>query len=114
MENKTLLLLSYGELKEMLDDFQIDGYNSDGQSCALYLDPESEIKDRINEGVINVVHNCVHLEGKTVRTHGHWIDTGDCIQGAYDSFNVYRCSECREDSLENGNYCPNCGAEMDD
>ena len=39
--------------------------------------------------------------------HGHWINTG---------FLTAECSECGAEvhELEYGNYCPNCGAMMDE
>ena len=43
---------------------------------------------------------------------GHWIMTNDYITTAYGSLDYVRCSCCREDSLEEGDYCPNCGAKM--
>ena len=43
---------------------------------------------------------------------GHWIMTHDYFTGAYESIDYVRCSCCHGDSLEEGNYCPNCGAEM--
>ena len=35
---------------------------------------------------------------------GHWIDKEIC----------FTCSECAHDSIEGGNFCPNCGADMRD
>lgn len=35
--------------------------------------------------------------------HGKWIKVGD---------NSYRCSVCDEISCCNGNFCPDCGADM--
>lgn len=43
---------------------------------------------------------------------GHWIMTGDYYTGAYDSIDYVECSCCHEYSLEEGDYCPNCGAMM--
>lgn len=43
---------------------------------------------------------------------GHWIMTGDYFTGAYESIDYVKCSCCGEESLEEGNYCPNCGADM--
>lgn len=43
---------------------------------------------------------------------GHWIMTGDYYTGAYGSIDYVKCSCCHEDSLEEGSYCPNCGAKM--
>lgn len=44
---------------------------------------------------------------------GHWIKTGDYCTCAYGSIDYVRCSECGEDSLEEGDFCPNCGAKME-
>lgn len=43
---------------------------------------------------------------------GHWIMTGDYYTGAYGCIDYVECSCCHEESLEEGNYCPNCGARM--
>lgn len=43
---------------------------------------------------------------------GEWIATNDYVTTAYGSLDYYRCSYCGEDSLEEGNFCPNCGADM--
>lgn len=43
---------------------------------------------------------------------GRWIKTGDYYTGAYGSIEYVECSCCREDSLEEGDFCPNCGADM--
>lgn len=40
---------------------------------------------------------------------GHWIMTNDYLTTAYGSMDYVKCSCCGEDSLEEGNYCPNCG-----
>ena len=43
---------------------------------------------------------------------GHWIMTHDYFTGAYESIDYVKCSCCHDYSLEEGNYCPNCGAKM--
>jgi len=43
---------------------------------------------------------------------GHWIMTSDYLTTAYGSVDYVKCSCCGEDSLEEGNYCPNCGTRM--
>ena len=48
-----------------------------------------------------------------IRSKGHWIETNDYFTGAYESIDYVECSCCHADSLEEGNYCPNCGAEME-
>lgn len=44
---------------------------------------------------------------------GHWIVTGDYLTTAYGSVDYVKCSCCGEDSLEEGTFCPNCGAKME-
>ncbi len=46
------------------------------------------------------------------RKKGFWIDTNDYITTAYGHIDYVKCSCCGEESLEEGDYCPNCGAEM--
>ena len=45
---------------------------------------------------------------------GHWIMTSDYLTTAYGSIDYVTCSCCGEDSLEEGDFCPNCGAKMDE
>lgn len=45
---------------------------------------------------------------------GHWIMTGAYYNGAYDYISYVECSRCHEDSLEAGDYCPNCGVKMEE
>lgn len=44
---------------------------------------------------------------------GHWIKTCFHYTGVYSSLDYVRCSCCKHESLEEGNYCPNCGAKME-
>ena len=46
------------------------------------------------------------------RKKGHWIMTSDYLTTAYGSVDYVKCSCCGEDSLEEGDYCPNCGCKM--
>lgn len=43
---------------------------------------------------------------------GHWIKTNNYFPGDYENIDYVKCSCCNADSLEEGDYCPNCGAEM--
>lgn len=44
--------------------------------------------------------------------HGHWIfEPKDAIEMM---FTLPKCSECGAESSDGGNYCPNCGAKMDE
>ena len=44
--------------------------------------------------------------------HGKWIfNPKDAIEMM---FTLPKCSECGAESADGGNYCPNCGARMDE
>lgn len=43
---------------------------------------------------------------------GHWIATGNYFKGAYNSIDYVECSCCGYESLEEGHFCPFCGARM--
>ena len=47
------------------------------------------------------------------RPKAKWIMTSDYYTGAYETIDYVKCSCCGEESLEEGKYCPNCGAEME-
>ena len=46
------------------------------------------------------------------RKKGHWIITNDYLTAAYETIDYVKCSCCGEESLEEGDYCPNCGSFM--
>ena len=51
------------------------------------------------------------VNAESVR-HGHWIfNPKDAIEMM---FTLPKCSECGAESVDGGNYCPNCGAKMDE
>ena len=53
----------------------------------------------------------VLLQAEEVR-HGHWIfEPKDAIEMM---FTLPKCSECGHESADALNYCPNCGAKMDE
>ena len=43
--------------------------------------------------------------------HGHWVDTG---RADYYLNKEYRCSCCDAVDYMRSNFCPNCGAKMDE
>ena len=67
-----------------------------------------DCRDCFIEDVLNNLPSVTPQEPKT----GHWIMTGDYYTGAYGDIDYVKCSCCGEDSLEEGDYCPNCGAKM--
>ena len=60
---------------------------------------------------LHLCPNC-YSEYNKLRT-GHWIMTGDYYTGAYGSIDYVECSCCHKYSLEEGEFCPNCGAKME-
>ena len=51
--------------------------------------------------------------------HGQWIGSGDGYANGELVYDMWECSECGYDAdgadeEPNWNYCPNCGARMDD
>ena len=63
-----------------------------------------------SEDLQKIINDLPSVQPK-VKT-GHWIRTGDYHTGAYGSIEYVKCSCCGEDSLEEGDFCPNCGAKM--
>ena len=55
LSNDTLLSITYGDLKGMLVDFQMDGLNADGCSCSLHLDEDEEVQSEIQSGTIHIL-----------------------------------------------------------
>lgn len=55
MDDGTILQLTYGELKELMNNMQDDGFKSDGCSCGLHLDAAEEIEYEIKMGYIKVM-----------------------------------------------------------
>ena len=54
MDSDTILEIAYADLKSMLAEFQMDGLNADGCSCALHLDEDEEIRYAIEQGIVNI------------------------------------------------------------
>lgn len=88
-------------LDDAREDFMSDVYNT------LDFLPTNNEANRIIDSFDRVTSNI-----KKVPKTGHWIMTNDYYTGAYETIDYVKCSCCREDSLEEGNYCPNCGAKM--
>jgi len=54
-----------------------------------------------------------HLDAVPVR-HGKWIHEVRYTIDSLHSYQQYKCSECDMAYITNTNYCPNCGARMDE
>ena len=71
-----------------------------------------EVCNRISNSIDEYVQNIKAMPSVTpIRPKGHWIMTSDYLTTAYGSIDYVKCSCCGEDSLEEGNYCPNCGSD---
>ena len=71
-----------------------------------------EVCNRISNSIDEYVQNIKAMPSVTpIRPKGHWIMTNDYLTTAYGSIDYVKCSCCGEDSLEEGNYCPNCGSD---
>ena len=73
-------------------------------------------RQQANE-LYEAIHRIIALE-KNKQGHsvtpaekvGHWMRTGEV--DVYYDLPSYECSKCEHLSLEDGNYCPYCGAKM--
>lgn len=73
-------------------------------------DSENQTECQTLRWVLDVMSELPSVQPQPKR--GKWIPTNDYVTTAYGSLDYYRCSCCGEDSLEEGDYCPNCGADM--
>jgi hypothetical protein len=83
--------------------------------CISREQAKASIRDKFKDLPSRVEINTILNELPSVtptRKKGHWIMTSDYLTTAYGSVDYVKCSCCGEDSLEEGNYCPNCGADM--
>lgn len=55
-----------------------------------------------------VLHNVPTVEAKPV-VHAHWEYVGES-----DGKKIYRCTSCKTNICGTGNYCKECGAQMDE
>ena len=64
--------------------------------------------DQIWADVCDAIIDAPTIDAEPVR-HGKWIDKSGGIEGAWN-----HCSVCGERAIELYDYCPNCGAKMDE
>lgn len=74
----------------------------------LELFRDEKIAESIYMYLCDGIEECDEVELE--RKKGRWIMTHDYFTG--ESIYYAKCSICGEDSLEEGNYCHNCGAKM--
>lgn len=70
--------------------------------------------------VIDFLDNAQTIDAEPVR-HGHWIENhhvfyvfGENYKPALNVEIDYKCSICNKDNEKTTDYCPKCGAKMDD
>lgn len=80
----------------------------DDMKVKIDLPKAAIMQNKKNEALDMAIQVLKQSQFKT----GHWIITGDYYTGAYGTIDYVECSCCHEDSLEEGDYCPNCGAKM--
>lgn len=70
-----------------------------------------KLKDIISDTwILDRIDEQPTVDAEPVR-HGYWIfNPKDAIEMM---FTLPKCSECGAESADGGNYCPNCGAKMD-
>ena len=105
MDNNTPLIITYGTLKEMLDEFQTDGYNSDGCSCSIYLDADEEIQDAIKDGTIKVAKKKKKKKGGGEKYEVQSYKVQSCETCRFYNKELYWC-----DRLNDTTYKPNCSS----
>lgn len=72
---------------------------------------ESEYLTGWNDAISAIMTFQPTIDAEPVR-HGKWIfNPSDAFEAM---FAKPKCSECGFESADGGNYCPNCGARMDD
>ena len=69
----------------------------ENRNITLYeCENEQESKDKLNE-IMNKLNNSMNVRG-------HWVKVGD---------SSFKCSNCKEVSCCQANYCPDCGMKME-
>lgn len=64
----------------------------------------------------DALEDIVINEPEVIQPQGEWLRAEWLRTGEADTFYdlpIYECSKCGMTSLENGNYCPNCGIKME-
>ena len=85
----------------------------DADTLIALLNKKYGSNENVNESVlylVGAISGATTVDAEPVR-HGHWTDRAKSILG----LPTEACSECAEWSVgHNKNYCPNCGAKMDE
>ena len=76
------------------------------EECKLYRKCDHFYADSLMEKLIEALEQ----EQKT----GHWITRYDMWGDKLITIGGYQCSECRQYNSDKDNYCPSCGAKMEE
>ena len=101
-------IAEYQEAKTMAIEALKQEPNEDCISREHALEPYKILEDTDTLSVYTIRQNLAELPSVTPQEPktGHWKRIGK--RGEY----AYICSQCNHESIYNGNFCPNCGAEM--
>ena len=85
---------------------------TEAQKCLHHIAENMRMDKSISKEGYEYFQQAIKALEKEPKT-GHWIATGAYFTGAYNSIDYVECSCCGYESLEEGNYCPLCGAKME-
>ena len=89
-----------------------DAFNHFDYSCFDGQLSEDAIQGM--DTVLNVIDTAPTIDAELVK-HGHWIEllqAEDMFGKTYTA--LYQCSECKVANAIDSDYCPHCGAKMDE
>ena len=79
----------------------------------IYSYSKGDIRKRLFARGLSLAYDIVNRQPTVEQKHGHWIEANDISSSPFDAMKRCLCSECREWGVVT-NYCPNCGAKMDE
>ena len=95
-------------------------FDKEYKATRLLIEQGEEHLDNLAEGFTeahHIIQKMPTIEAEPVK-HGHWIVHKPFENGKDNCNECIECSECNiwfgHDCYSKTNYCPNCGAKMDD
>ena len=86
-------------LKDDINNYDFEEYSKYSSAC-------------VSSFVIGIIDDTPTAEVQKVK-RGRWKETAEYVTTAYGSLYYFECSCCSEQTLDNGDYCTNCGAIME-
>ena len=106
-------IMDYCESQQLAEALDVAVEALGAQPCEDAVSREAVLEITAETGALETQARVKALPPVTPQPKiGHWIVTGDYLTTAYGSVDYVKCSCCKEDSLEEGDFCPNCGAKM--